>query len=91
MVGLLVGFVMIVIGYLWEQYDTITAVNASYKFECTPSLMEYNMMTEARKEEIRNQIIMCKQNGIPLTQNQYYIYCHYMVDRDENGNAIERY
>ncbi len=91
MVTLIIGLALMAIGYLWEQYDTMKAVNASYKFECTPSLMEYNMLSEARKEEIMNQIIQCKQNGIPWTQNQAYIYYHYMVDREENGNAIERY
>ncbi len=91
MVAFVIGIIMIVLGYAMEQYDTITAINDSYKFECTPSLMEYNILSESRKEEIRNQIIRCKQQGIPLTQNQYFIYCHYMVDRDENGNAINQY
>lgn len=91
MVAFVIGIIMIVLGYAMEQYDTITAVNASYKFECAPSIMEYNMLSESRKEEIRNQIIRCKQQGIPLTQNQCFIYYHYIVDRDENGNAINQY
>ncbi len=35
MVTLIIGLALMAIGYLWEQYDTMKAVNASYKFECT--------------------------------------------------------
>lgn len=91
MFGLLGGLAMMAFGLGCEAHDTAKAVRASCAFETAPTLSMYCSMDETAKKEVQDAIIRCKRKGIPLTQNQAYIYYNYMVDRDENGNAIERY